>query len=179
MASADQLNAAIEALGVSTGDGPKMPREQALGALLFTVEQLAMFDADRLDAAAVRSGYGNMALMAGLAMRGERLASGGMVPAAEFTQENYQDAGFAFVRLLEHRLNVTRVDLQEMLPRGEEEGHLVSPVVSWLQAISALMRVVNVETPPRDVGKAAKAAKKHAAVARQQLEDVLKAVGAP
>jgi hypothetical protein len=50
VASAAQLNAAIDALGIKTssGDGPEMPRAKALGALLFVVELLHQIDTDRL-----------------------------------------------------------------------------------------------------------------------------------
>ncbi len=117
LASAEQLNAAIEALGIKKGDGPGMPRAQALGALLYVVEMLHMFDVDRVDAAAVRAGYMNMALMAGMMVTDEeQLPAGTLMPAAEFTRESWDGATFAFGRMLEHLLNATLLDLEEMTP---------------------------------------------------------------
>ncbi|WP_275466787.1 hypothetical protein [Streptomyces noursei] len=102
--SAEQLNQAISALGIATGGTP-MPRARALGALLFVVEMLTMFDADRLDAAEVRSGYLNMALTAGMAINGEQMPAGTVMPAREVTADLYDEAAFAFGRMIEHRLN--------------------------------------------------------------------------
>lgn len=176
MATADQLNAAIEALGIATGDGPKMPRAQALGALLFCVEQLTMFDVDRTDAAEVRSGYVNMALMAGLAMEGERLPAGAVMPGREFTEDMWLSASFAIARMTEHRLNMTLLDMEEMQPAHEPGAFNVAwPAMSWLRAAVAIAGLMNAgDVPAPDILRAAKAAKKHAAEGRQQLADLIK-----
>jgi hypothetical protein len=75
-----------------------------------------MFDVDRTDAAEVRSGYVNMALMAGLAMEGERLPAGAVMPGREFTEDMWLSASFAIARMTEHRLNMTLLDMEEMQP---------------------------------------------------------------
>jgi hypothetical protein len=176
MASVEQLNAAIEALGVKRGDGPLMPRAQALGALLFLAEQLRMFDTDRVDVSAVRSGYVNMALMAGMMMEGEQMPAGAVVPGREFTDELWEAATFAFGRLIEDRLKSTLLDLEEMMTPGPPGSvNIASPLLEWLRAICALAPFVNVaDVAPADVLKAAKAAKGHAAVGRQHLADVIR-----
>ncbi|MEU0770559.1 hypothetical protein [Streptomyces albogriseolus] len=175
--SAEQLHTAIEALGIKTGGGPDMPRAQALGALLFLVEQLLMFDVDRIEAASVRSGYVNMALMAGMAMDGEeQLTAGAVVPAAEFTDENYESASFAFARLVEDRLSRTLLDLEEMsVPAEPGRFDIGWPIRSWLRAVVALMPHVNAgEADHAAILKSAKVAKKNAADARQHLADLIK-----
>lgn len=177
LASADQLNAAIEALGIQKGDGPGMPRAQALGALLYVVEMLQMFDVDRLDAAAVRAGYLNMALMSGMAVAGEeQLPAGATIPGAEFTRESWDAATFAFGRMLEHRLNATLLDLEEMTPDVQPgEFSIGWPVTSWLRAITALLPHINVEEVDKTaILKSAKVAKRHQAEARQHLADLIK-----
>jgi hypothetical protein len=179
LASAEQLNAAINALGIKSGDGPPMPRAKALGALLFVVEMLTLFDVDRVDAAAVRSGYLNMALMAGMVMGGdEQLPAGMVVPAQEFTGENYEYASVAFGRMLQHRFNATLLDLEEMVaPERTGEFNIGWPVISWLRAICALSPLINAgDVSNADIAKGAKAAKKHASDARQHLADLLKLV---
>ncbi|WP_327072032.1 hypothetical protein [Kitasatospora sp. NBC_01302] len=175
LASAEELHEAITALGIKTGGVP-MPRARALGALLFCVEMLHMFDVDRLDAAEVRAGYVNMALMAGMTMAGEEMTAGAVVPAREFTADLYEEASFAFGRMIEHRLNSTLLDLQEMAAPAEPGTVSIgSPITAWMQAICALTPLVNAgDAPNAEVLKAAKAAKKHAAEARQHLADLLK-----
>jgi hypothetical protein len=177
MATAEQLNAAMEALGVKRGGGPLLPRAQALGALLFCVEQLHMLDVDRVDAAAVRSGYVNMALMAGMMMEGEHMPAGAVVPGREFTDELWGAATFAFGRMIEHRLTATLFDLEEMITPGPPGTvNIAAPQIEWLRAICALAPFVNTtNAAPADVLKAAKVAKGHAAAGRQHLADVIRA----
>lgn len=176
LATAEQLDAAITALGVKRGDGPPMPRAQALGALLFLVEQLHMLDGAH-DADAVRSGYVNMALMAGMLLEGEHLPAGAVIPGREFTQELWDAATFAFGRMLEHRLRSTLLDLEVMQSPGPPGTVSIgSPQIEWLRAICALAPFVNVtDVDEGDVHRAAKVAKGHAAAGRQHLADVLRA----
>ncbi|MFJ9719961.1 hypothetical protein ACIRPQ_29215 [Streptomyces sp. NPDC101213] len=177
MASAEQLNAAIGALGVGRGDGPPMPRAQALGALLFCVEMLTMFDVDRLDAAEVRAGYLNMAMMAGMAMGDEdQLPAGSVVPFREFTDDQHERAAFAFARMVEHRLNSTLLDLEEMAVPAEPGQFIVGwPLAAYLRAVCAIAPLINNEDASNaDILKAAKAAKKHASEGRQYLADLIK-----
>ncbi|MFE7963418.1 hypothetical protein ACFU0X_10245 [Streptomyces cellulosae] len=171
----EKLTEALEALGARRGDGPMMSRAATLGALLFTVEQLLMFDVDRVELAEVRSGYVNMALMAGMSMSGDDLPAGVLVPALEFSADNWENASFVFARLVENRLNRTRLDLEEMAaPHDPEKFNLAEPLVGWLRAVSALMPMVNAEVSAKDVERAGKAAKRHAGEARQALAALLK-----
>ncbi|MBV8932398.1 MAG: hypothetical protein JO362_22180 [Streptomycetaceae bacterium] len=177
LASAEQLNQAISALGIDGGDGPPMPRAKALGVLLFCVEMLCMFDGDRLDAAEIRAGYLNMALMAGMVISDEQMPAGTVFPACEVTAELYDEVSFVFGRMIEHRLTSTLLDLEEMAPPAEPGVISIGqPLVSWLRAVCAIAPLVNAgEAPRTDILKAAKTAKKHAAEARQHLAHLIKA----
>lgn len=171
----EKLTEALETLGVQRGDGPMMSRAATIGALLFTVEQLLMFDVDRTEVDEVRSGYVNMALLAGTSMSGDDLPTGATLPAVEFTQDNWENASFVFARLVEDRLNRTRFDLEEMAaPHDPGKFNLAEPLLGWLRAVSAVMPLVNAEVSPKDVERAGKVAKKHAGEARQALAALLK-----
>ncbi|WP_155553655.1 hypothetical protein [Streptomyces sp. E1N211] len=175
MATAEQLNNAIAALGIKMGDGPQMPRAMALGALLFCVEQLAMFDVDRVDTAQVRAGYVNMALMAGMAMEGEQMPAGTVMPGREVTPELWEAASFAIARVIEHRLNSTLLDMEEMEgPKEPDAFNVAWPAMAWLRAVCAMAPLMNADVPNAEILKAAKAAKKHAAEGRQHLADLIK-----
>ncbi|MZE75783.1 hypothetical protein [Streptomyces xinghaiensis] len=78
--------------------------------------------------------------------------------------------------MLEHRMNATLLDLEEMTSGAQPgEFSLGWPVTSWLRAITALMPHINVEDVDKaEILKSAKAAKKHQAEARQHPADLIK-----
>lgn len=176
LVTTEQLHDAMAALGVKMGDGPHMPYAKALGALLFCVEQLHLLEADQVNAAEVRSGYINMALMAGMSMEDEEMPAGVVMPGAEVTGELWEATSFAVARLFEHRLTTILADMEEMVDRQAVATFAgVYPVLSWLRAVCTLTPMLNAGAVRQaDVLKAAKAAQKHAVEGRQRLADLMK-----
>lgn len=169
---ADQLLAALLTLGCAVPDERATSRARLLGMLTAWVDMTTMFDLDRLDADDARQG------LIDVMTDGARAVVAGSTPFLATESEVMAAANEMLGRLIEHRLNTLRLDLEELTdPTAPEHLGIPGATVALLRALCAIAPLFNRtggNTSRAEVNKAAKAALKHMGEGRQSLHHLMK-----
>ncbi|GGQ94716.1 hypothetical protein [Kitasatospora griseola] len=169
IADVDQLLAVLLVLGYTVPDESAASRARLLGALTAWVDLIVMFDVDRIDAEQAREGLTDVVRTGALDVLARRPFLATMVDVNTTANE-------LLGRLIEHRLNTLRLDIEELANPNGRTG-IAGAVLPFLRALCAVAPLFNRtggHTTREQVNKAAKAALKHLGEGRQSLHYLMK-----